>query len=331
MEDITEKKRAQEERNQVAKQMEMLLDSTGQGIYGIDLQGNCTFINRATCELVGYRPDEALGRNMHDLIHHHKPDGSVYPMDQCPVFRAFKKGEGCCIDTEVIWRRDGTPIPVEYSSFPILEGRTITGAVVTVVDITERKRTEEKLRASEQLFRSIFDNAQIGIAFFNIDSQEHVSNRALHEMLGYSGEELDRLGQWDEIVAPEDRASGAERYAELIQGKRETDEYEQRFVRRDGRIVIASDKFQLLRDAAGKPQYIVGLTEDITERKHAQEALQQSENLFRSIFENAQTGISIFEIETQAHLTNRALQEMLERPRKGAERFGSMGPNCSSR
>ncbi len=316
MEDITEKKRAQEERNRVAKRMEMLLESTGQGIYGIDLQGNCTFINRAACELVGYRPDEVLGRNMHDLIHHHKPDGSVYPMDQCPVFRAFNKGEGCCIDTEVIWRRDGTPIPVEYSSFPILENGTITGAVVTVVDITERKRTEEKLRANEQLFRSIFDNAQIGIAYFKIASHEHISNHALHEMLGYSGEELSRLGQWDEIVVPEERASGAERYAELIQGKRDIDEYEQRFVRRDGSIVIANDKFQLLRDAAGKPQYIVGLTEDITERKHSQEALQQSEKLFRSIFENAQIGISIFGIETQAHLTNRALQEMLGYPEK---------------
>jgi PAS domain S-box-containing protein len=316
MEDITESKRAQEERDRLAKQMEMLLDSTGQGIYGVDLQGNCTFINRATCELVGYRPDEALGRNMHDLIHHHKPDGSVYPTDQCPVFRALKKGEGCCIDTEVIWRRDGTPIPVEYSSFPIFEDRTITGVVVTVVDITERKLTEEKRRASEQLFRSIFDNAQIGIAYFNIDSQEHVSNRALHEMLGYSGEELGRLGQWDKIVAPEDRAPGAERYAELTQGKRDTDEYEQRYIQPDGSIVIANNKFQLLRDASGKPQYIVGLTEDITERKHAQEAIQQSEKLFRSIFENAQIGISIFGIETQAHLTNRALQEMLGYPEK---------------
>ena len=300
MEDITEKKRAQEERNQVAKQMEMLLESTGQGIYGIDLQGNCTFINRATCELVGYRPDEALGRNMHDLVHHHKLDGSVYPVDQCPVFRAFKKGEGCCIDTEVIWRRDGNPIPVQYSSFPIIEGGTITGAVVTVVDITERKRIEEKLGASEQLFRSIFENAQLGIGLFKIDSQEHVSNRALHEMLGYTGEELNRLGQWDEIVPPEERISCAQRYAELVQGKRETDEYEQRFIRRDGRIVVGNGRFQLLRDAAGNPQYIVGLTEDITERKRAQEALQEREQLFRSIFENAHIGISLYKVAEAA-------------------------------
>jgi two-component system sensor histidine kinase/response regulator len=173
------------------------------------------------------------------------------------------------------------------------------------------RNTRKSAQPSEQLFRSIFENAQIGIAYFRIDTQQHFSNRALHEMLGYSGEELSRLEQWDEIVAPEERASGAERYAELIQGKRDTDEYEQRLIRRDGSILVANEKFQLIRDADGKPQYILGLTADITETKRAQEALQQREQLFRSIFENAQIGISIFGIETQAHLTNRALQEML--------------------
>ena len=75
------------------------------------------------------------------------------------------------MDNEVMWRRDGNPIPVEYSSFPILEDGKITGAVVTIVDITARKRAEEKLAEREQLFRSIFENAQIGISFFKIDSQ----------------------------------------------------------------------------------------------------------------------------------------------------------------
>ena len=175
------------------------------------------------------------------------------------------------------------------------------------------QQQDKDAQANEQLFRSIFENAQIGIAYFKIDSREHTSNRALHEILGYSGEELSRIEQWDEIVAPEERASGAERYAELVQGKRDADEYEQRFIRSDGRIVVANEKFQLLRDAGGKPQYILGLTEDITEKKRAQEALQQSESLFRSIFENAQIGISIFAIEDQTHITNRALQQMLGR------------------
>jgi len=271
--DITERKRAQEERDRVAKQMEMLLESTGQGIYGIDLQGNCTFINRATCELIGYRPEEALGRNMHNLAHHHKPDGSVYPVDQCPVYRALKKGEGCGLGDEVMWRRDGTPIPVEYSSFPILENGRITGAVVTVVDITERKRAEERLRESEQLFRSIFENAQIGISFFNIDTQVISPNRALQEMLGYTENELSHLARWDEISHPDERASCAERYAELVQGKREKNQWEQRLVRKDGRIATTSVRFSLLRDATGRPQYVAALQEDITERKRLEAEL----------------------------------------------------------
>jgi PAS domain S-box-containing protein len=130
-------------------------------------------------------------------------------------------------------------------------------------------------------------------------------------MLGYSGDELSRLGQWDEIVAREERASGAQRYAELIEGKRDTDEYEQRFIRRDGSIVIAHNKFRLLRDAAGKPEYIVGLTDDITERKQAQETLQESEQLFRSIFENAPVGISLYKVAEAQYFTNHAMHEML--------------------
>jgi len=149
-EDITERKRAEEERNRVTEQMCLLMDSTGQGIYGIDLQGNCTFINRATAEMIDYRSEDVLGQNMHNLLHHHKPDGSPYPVEECPIYRAFKKGEGCRVDAEVMWRRDGTSIPVEYSSFPILEGGKITGAVVTVSDIAERKRLEAELIAAKE-------------------------------------------------------------------------------------------------------------------------------------------------------------------------------------
>jgi two-component system sensor histidine kinase/response regulator len=263
----------QEERNRVTQQMQLLLESTGQGIYGIDLQGNCTFINRATCEMVGYRAADVLGWNMHDLVHHHKPDGSPYPVDECPIYRAFKKGEGCRLDDEVLWRRDGTPIPVEYSSFPILEDGKIAGAVVTIVDIADRQAAEEKRQASEQLFRSIFENAQIGISFYKIDGDEIRPNRALQEMLGYSEKELGHLETWDEITHPEERALDAKRYTELVQGVREKDEWEQRLIRRDGRLVVTSVRFSLLRDTAGKPQYVVALQEDITERKRLEDEL----------------------------------------------------------
>jgi len=269
-EDITKSKRAQEERNRIAKQMEMLLESTGQGIYGIDLQGNCTFTNRANCELIGYRPEEVMGRNVHNLIHHHKPDGSVYPIEECPIYSAFKKGEGCSVDTEVIWRRDGTPVLVEYSSFPILEVGSITGAVITVADITERKRAEEKLRASEQLFRSIFENAPVGISLCNVPEAQYFTNQALQEMLGCTHEDVSCVEKWDEMVHPDDRAWSARRYSELLEGKRDNDEYEQRFIRRDGRTVTADGSFSLIRDTAGEPQYLLNMTKDVTDRKLAE-------------------------------------------------------------
>lgn len=173
------------------------------------------------------------------------------------------------------------------------------------------KRVKGALQSSERLFRSIFESAQIGIGVFNIETQEHFCNRALREMLGYSGDELTRLEQWDEIVPAEERAACAHRYAELVQGKRETDEYEQHFIHRTGRMILGNSRFRLLRDSSGKPQHVVALTEDITEHRRATEALRSSEQLFRTVFENAQIGIGILNIKTGEHLSNRTQTEIL--------------------
>jgi len=173
------------------------------------------------------------------------------------------------------------------------------------------KRAKGALQSSERLFRSIFESAQIGIGVFNIETQEHFCNRALREMLGYSGDELTRPEQWDEIVPAEERTACAQRCSELVQGKRETDEYEQHFIHRTGRMILGNSRFRLLRDSAGKPQYVVALTEDITEHRRSTEALRSSEQLFRTVFENAQIGIGILNIKTGEHLSNRTQTEIL--------------------
>jgi two-component system, sensor histidine kinase and response regulator len=132
---------------------------------------------------------------------------------------------------------------------------------------------EENKQTSDQLFRSIFENAQIGISFYRTATGEIFPNRALQEMLGYSEKELGRLESWDEISHPDERASSAERYAELVQGKREKNQWEQRLIRRDGRIVVTSVRFFLLRDTERRPQYVAALQEDITERKRLEAEL----------------------------------------------------------
>lgn len=129
---------------------DLLLESTGEGIFGVDLAGHCTFINRAGARALGYDRSEVLGRNMHELTHHSHADGRHYADTDCPIFNAFRQGQPCRIDTEVFWRHDGSAFPVEYSSYPILDGAQVRGAVVTFVDITERKRTHELSAALAQ-------------------------------------------------------------------------------------------------------------------------------------------------------------------------------------
>src|SRR5262249_25681964 len=115
--DITDRKRAEEEHARLTNQLRLLLESSGEGIYGIDLGGRCTFINRAGADMLGYQPEQVLGRDMHELIHHSRADHSPYPVEACPIFRAFRVGTACRVSDEVLWRRDGSPFPAEYSSF----------------------------------------------------------------------------------------------------------------------------------------------------------------------------------------------------------------------
>ena len=149
--DIDAERRAEAALREAEERARLLLESSGEGIYGIDTQGRCTFINRAAAEMLGYRAEDVLGQNVHALIHHTRPDGSPYPAEDCPIYRTFRTGKGCRVDDEVLWRRDGTAFPAEYASYPLRGGDgEIKGAVVNFTDITERKQAERELvRAKE--------------------------------------------------------------------------------------------------------------------------------------------------------------------------------------
>ena len=142
-------------------QIQRLLECTGEGIYGVDLNGHCTFINRAGADMLGYAPAQLIGRNMHEVMHHSRPDGARYPAEECPIYNAFRRGEPCRLEDDVLWRADGTSFCAEYSSHPILDHGRITGAVVTFVDITERKRAQELLRrARDELEQRVAERTQ---------------------------------------------------------------------------------------------------------------------------------------------------------------------------
>ncbi|MEI7433583.1 MAG: PAS domain S-box protein [Methanomicrobiales archaeon] len=133
------------------EKIRLLLNSTAEAIYGLDMKGNCTFCNNSCLRLLGYkRQDELLGRNMHWQIHAKYPDGTHFPVEECRIFQAFNKGEGTHVDDEVLWRSDDTSFPAEYWSYPQRRDDVVVGAVVTFLDITERKRVEEALQRVNQ-------------------------------------------------------------------------------------------------------------------------------------------------------------------------------------
>jgi PAS domain S-box-containing protein len=151
IEDITERKRAEQEIKDGREMLRLILDSTAEAIYGIDLNGCCTFCNRACLDILGYdSQEELLGRNMHDQIHHTRADGSPFPVGDCRIFKAFKVGEGVHVDDELLWRKDGTSFPADYWSYPQWQNGSVVGAVVNFMDITERKQTEQALFAAKE-------------------------------------------------------------------------------------------------------------------------------------------------------------------------------------
>lgn len=145
--DITDSRIEQTALKKSEEQVLLLLNSTGEAIYGIDLEGNCTFANPACLRMTGYASQKTiLGRNMHDLIHHSYADGTAMNVKVCKIYKAFKDGQPVHVDDEVLWRSDGTSFPAEYWSYPQTIAGVICGAVVTFIDITERKCAAERIQ-----------------------------------------------------------------------------------------------------------------------------------------------------------------------------------------
>src|SRR5207245_608703 len=150
--DITERRRAQEALERLSRQHELILTSAGEGIFGQDPQGLATFVNPAAAALLGWPPEELVGRPMHPLLHHSRRDGTPYPRTECPIYAAFREGKMQRREHEVFWRRDGTSFPVEYTCTPVrAKDGELVGSVVTFRDVSEREQLEAQIRQAQKM------------------------------------------------------------------------------------------------------------------------------------------------------------------------------------
>jgi PAS domain S-box-containing protein len=269
--DVSERKQAEQAQAAAEHRYRLLLESSGEGIYGIDLQGRCTFLNRAAAHMLGYDADEVLGQDMHALIHHHRPDGTPYPVEECPIYRAFREGRGCHVETEVLWRRDGTPFPAEYSSRPLVDAGVIRGAVVNFLDISDRKRAEEALARERNLLRTLMDHLPDHVFVKDAESRFVTANVAtLRTLRAASLEQV--LGRTDRDFLPAELAEQyyADEQAVVRSGEPLYNREEQVIDAAGRRRWLLTTKLPL-RDGRGAVVGLVGISHDITERRQAEE------------------------------------------------------------
>lgn len=142
--EIAERKKAEQHVDQLSLRNRLILDSAGEGICGLDIDGRCTFVNPAALQCLGFNAEELIGHHCHHMFHHTKADGSPFPEEECPTHASFKQG-AVYRGRELYWRKGGGSFPVESISTPILDAGKIVGSVVTFRDITELKAAENKI------------------------------------------------------------------------------------------------------------------------------------------------------------------------------------------
>jgi PAS domain S-box-containing protein len=195
--DITERKRAEEALRQSEAESRRLLDyhqavmaNMGEGLFITDAQGLVTYMNPAAESLFGWKSAELLGRRMHDVTHYQHPDGSPFPIEDCPGFRVLKEGKVLKDCDDVFIRRDGSFFPVVYSSAPLVTEGKVAGRVVVFRDATDRKRDEERLRQSETRMQAVLNTAADAIVTMDIHGMIRSVNPASERMFGYTAAEM---------------------------------------------------------------------------------------------------------------------------------------------
>ena len=201
--------------------LRLLLDSTAEAIYGIDLEHRCRFCNPACLRVLGYeRIDEVLGKNMHDLMHHSRADGTLYPVEDCRIHRVTQTGEGVHVDDELMSRTDGTSFPVEYWSYPQRKGQELVGAVVAFLDITERKLAQAALanvsrklieaheQESSRIARELHDDVVQRLVILSLELegvQEDIPDAAseLRTRIGALGNQIRQIADDVQLISHE--------------------------------------------------------------------------------------------------------------------------------
>jgi two-component system sensor histidine kinase/response regulator len=279
--DITEDKELELTLKKERESNALILDSAGEGIFGLDIEGRVSFCNRAAADMLGYEQDELIGVLMHETVHYAHADGAPYDEVSCPMRAAYHMGAVRQIDGEVLWCKDGSVIPVDYSATPISHAGSRVGAVIVFRDITARQVAEAQVRAGMERFQVLFDQTADGITVIE-DGRFIDCNQTVIDLLQYDNkEELQQLAPVD--ISPELQPDGEpsdKKIADMAaiaiaQGGH----------RFDWNILRLKDNKEIPLEVTLTPielegkQVLLSVWHDLTERKKTEEAMREAKEL----------------------------------------------------
>jgi PAS domain S-box-containing protein len=289
---------AQAALEETARSLDAIVNNTKMALFMMDARQQCVFMNHAAEKLTGYTFAETQGKPLHDVIHHTHPDGRPYPLDECPIDRAFPQ-ENQAEGEEVFVHKDGHFYPVAFTASPIRDsqGRPI-GTVIEVRNIERELVRDAALRENEQRFRAVFENAGVGMLEFDSDWRISGANQVYSRITGYPVDEL--IGKSClEFTHPDDRKRSKEALRAVRSGESPGMSFEKRYIRKDGEIVWIRSNLARLGQEASR---FLKIVEDITEAKaseialaDAQEALRGSEERLRLVVDTAVDAIAVID------------------------------------
>ncbi|MES2674371.1 MAG: response regulator [Pseudomonadota bacterium] len=284
----------------------LLLESAMDGIYGMGPDSSCTFLNAAGAAMLGYHPDELVGKPIHHIIHHHRADGSYYPVEECRLGKAARDGIALRVDDEVFWHKDGKPVPVSYSVSPIMTEGKPAGAVIAFSDITQRQRNEaerehllKEVQVAHKQMADVFKQAPAFMCILR--GPTHLFEMANDRYLQLVGNRH-VVGKTVKEALPEVVGQG---FFELLDDVYQTGNP---FVGVDMPIALQRQQgeplenrfmdfaYIALKDSEGGINGVLIHGVDQTERKLAEIAVRSNEDRYRTLFESVDQGFCIIEL-----------------------------------
>ncbi len=286
--DITARKNAEFVLAEKEGSLQTLLDSVAEGIYGVDVNGYCTFVNRSFLRILRFESEnEVLGKHIHELIHYAHEDGTPYRSTDCKMYKANRTHQPSHVDDEVFWRSDGTSVAVEYWSYPMIREGEFIGAVATFLDVSERKAAQKAMKSAMELQKAIFDSAAVAIITTDPSGTITTMNKAAETMLGYSSSELSQRHSPAIIHKIEEVVARAKEFSEELGVEVEPgfdvfavkarlnlpNAYEWTYIDKQGREFPVYLSVTALRTVSGEIFGYMGVATDISKIKEAEEEM----------------------------------------------------------